>query len=321
MQIEQQTEKSKPARKKSRAQLFQVGKDKPRLTDMQKRAGLRAKHLSWIYFDKYPRGLPHNKIGVNFAKYMVRTMAFLPDDRRAQWLDRHAPWLDPATRDYFLRLGPYWYNDRSLGHNIELDDADRERLQVWTIEARDVSYEERQEINRAKDRKRKEKRRRKDGARPRDQSISGTKPWLAAGYRCRRTWERHGKPVANSSAPSLISNTKDELATNPESTASTGHPVLAANPAGNRPDNILAFRQSNATKKKRPPLLQWCPGLFALAVAKTCDPCARYLIRKVKDSDTVALRFKGDVLGSFATIEEAKQSAQRHLTADYQEAA
>jgi hypothetical protein len=202
--------------KKSRARLFQTGKDKPRLTEEQKQAGLRVKHLSWIYFDKYPHGLPHNKIGVNYSKYMCRTMAYLPDDRRSQWLDRHAPWLDRNTREYILRLGPYWYDARALGGYLDFDDVDRERLQASSVEARDVSYEERQEINREKDRKRQKARRRSRGAKPREQSYSQTKPWLADDI-SRSTWERRRRKAsdANSSAPSLIYKYKRRICVKP----------------------------------------------------------------------------------------------------------
>lgn len=41
--------------------------------------------------------------------------------------------------------------------------------------------------------------RKAQGVTPREQSASRTKPWIAAGFKTRRTWERHGKPsVANS---------------------------------------------------------------------------------------------------------------------------
>jgi hypothetical protein len=81
--------------------LFQRDPDKPRLTTFQKRAARRVKELSRIYQAQYPNGLPHNGLGVNYAKYICRTMAFLPDDRRAQWLDRHAAWIiSPETRSF-----------------------------------------------------------------------------------------------------------------------------------------------------------------------------------------------------------------------------
>lgn len=196
----------------SKVALLQRDPDKPRLTKEQMQAARRVKELSRIYYDQFPNGLPHNRLGVNYAKYICRTMAFLPNDRRAQWLDRHADWISSETRSYILSLGAHWYDPRSLGNKLELCDEDRERHQAWSIEAIDVTYEERQMINKEKNRQAQEKRRRKLRAKPHSESASRTKPWLAAGFRSRRTWERHGKPVADSFAPSLIPGTKSELA-------------------------------------------------------------------------------------------------------------
>ncbi len=195
------------AEKKISVNLIQTGRDKPRLTAFQQRAARRVKELGRVYYDKYPNGLPHNGLGAKYARYMCRTMAFLPDDRRAQWLERQAAWMDAKSRDYILSLGPYWYADRSLGNHLELHDEDREGLQTWSIEAIDVSYEERQVINRKKNRRAQEKRRRKQGAQPREQyeaeSLSRIQPWKAEGI-SRRTWERRRKARdASPSRPSL----------------------------------------------------------------------------------------------------------------------
>jgi hypothetical protein len=193
--------------------LFEAGKKKPRLTTEQKRAARRVRELSRIYFRQYPYGLPHNGIGVKYAKYMCRTMAFLPDDQRKQWLDRHAAWMDASARDYLMSLGPYWYAARSLGDHLEMDDEDREYCQAWSIVAIDVTEEKRLDINLEKNRKAQEKRRRKSGAKSQSQSLSRTKPWEAEEI-SRRTWERRRKAgVASSSPPSLLISTNDEVAT------------------------------------------------------------------------------------------------------------
>ena len=192
---------------------LQTYKDKPYLTEGQKHAARRVGNLTRIYRRQYPNGLPHNDVGAKYAKYICRTMAFLPKDRRAHWLDRYAPWMDAVVRDSILSLGPYWYSARSLGSRLEVDNEDRERLQAWTIEAFDISEEEREVINREKNRKAQERIRRKDGAKPRKQSLSQTKPWEAEKV-CRRTWERRRKAgAANSSRPSLSISRNDELAT------------------------------------------------------------------------------------------------------------
>jgi hypothetical protein len=79
-------------------------------TPMQWMARRRANDLTRIYRDQYPKGLPHNKLGVNYVKYMCRTMAFDPENRRERWLDRYVPWLDRGIRADLLGVGPHWYS-------------------------------------------------------------------------------------------------------------------------------------------------------------------------------------------------------------------
>ena len=85
---------------------LQTSKDKPFLTEGQKHAARRVGDLSRIYRHQYPNGLAHNGLGVKYAKYICRTMAFLPDDRRERWLDRYADWMDVVVRDSILSLRP-----------------------------------------------------------------------------------------------------------------------------------------------------------------------------------------------------------------------
>ena len=144
----------------------------------------------------YPNGLPHNGAGYKFAKYVCRTLAFDPIDRE--------PMAEPqrgvarqADRDRLLSYGPYWYGKWSLGDNLELHDIDRMELDIRTIEAFDVTPEQREADNLRKDRERNDKNRRDAGVQTRDEYLakckSRTKPWLAAGFNCRSTWERHQK--------------------------------------------------------------------------------------------------------------------------------
>jgi hypothetical protein len=71
---------------------------------------------------------------------------------------------------------------------------------ISTMSAIDETTDE-ADIRRAQNRKATDQRRntarrvRKPGYKPHAASASRTKPWLAAGFTCRRTWERHGKPA------------------------------------------------------------------------------------------------------------------------------
>jgi hypothetical protein len=154
----------------------QRGKDKPYRTREQLKALRRVKELTLIYSEQYPNGLPHNKLGVKYARYMCRTLAFFETiERRERWLDRYTPWMDANKRAAILDMAPHWYSQRSLGQHLELYDEDRERLGIRTIEAVDVSEEQREDINAEKGLKSDEKYRRNIGIKPRDEYLASVK--------------------------------------------------------------------------------------------------------------------------------------------------
>ena len=98
---------------------------------------------------------------------------------------------------------------------LNVSYAEHQTLGVMKIGAFNVPKAERQKLRReryrprkrAKERAWRQRQRRAKGMKPREQyeaeSVSRTKPWLAAGFRCRRTWERHGKP-----APEAVSQVR-----------------------------------------------------------------------------------------------------------------
>ena len=220
---------------------LQRSKDKPRLTRDQIRAARRVSELSWIYRHQYPHGLPHNGLGVKYAKYICRTMAFLPNDRRRQWLDQNADWMDAPTRDYILSLGPYWYAPASLGNRLELYDEDREKLEAWSIEAVGITKEQRHMINREKNRKAQERRRRKNGAKPQAQSERRARPWEAMKI-SESTYYRRKKRDTISSRPSLTYSKNDKVLSSakPQSAATLrpapSEPHASPLPGRNIPD-------------------------------------------------------------------------------------
>jgi hypothetical protein len=176
-------------------------------------------------------------------------MAFLPDDKRRQWLRRYAAWMDAETRDYLMRLGPYWYSPKSLGNNLELYDEDREKLMAWSIEAIDVTTEGRMQINREKNRKAQEKRRRKSGAKPQAQSERRTQPWKAMNI-SESTYRRRKKRDSISSRPSRILRTNDEMLSASGNASATPPPIKQAarpRPTGSKldsrshPNNVVPF--------------------------------------------------------------------------------
>lgn len=91
------------------------------------------------------------------------------------------------------------------------------------------------------DRQRKQRKRKAEGVQPRADyeaaSLSQTKPWLAVGFKCRRTWERHRsrktETVAKVSATYLKSRRDvDTFATTPSQPSHHGSGGRRSNPTG-----------------------------------------------------------------------------------------
>jgi hypothetical protein len=182
--------------RRGKLKLFEREK-KPILTHDQRRAARRAAELNRIYWDKFPdRLLPYNDLGRKWCEYMMRTMAFLTENRRPHWLKKHAPWLSDHERDHLLTVGPRWHSGAWLGQWLELDFETRERLKAWSIKPCDKTDDELRKIRREKDRQRKEADRRANGVSPRGEPLSRTKPWEALGM-SRSEWYRRGKPSSD----------------------------------------------------------------------------------------------------------------------------
>jgi hypothetical protein len=128
--------------------------------------------------------------------------------------------MDPEIRDSILKAGPHWYHPRSLGNNLEIDDEDRERLQAWTIEAWNISKEQRKVLNLEKRRKAEERRRRKAGAKSQAESDMRTKPWEADGI-SRATYYRRKQRETGSWPPTLSIRQGLETVSSGETTSCT----------------------------------------------------------------------------------------------------
>jgi hypothetical protein len=124
------------------------------------------------------------------------------DGEVRKFISKVAPWLTEhdtlrmLDRAYAL---PRPYSAAKLGQKLGLTDADRTRLKVRSIDAIDdpLKTKRAERARRYRVEWHKTKRREK-GIKSREQwlaehSITRDKPWIAAGYKSRDTWERHGK--------------------------------------------------------------------------------------------------------------------------------
>ena len=218
----------------ARPRLVQRGADAPFRTPDQLKAMARVAHLTRIYADQHPGQLPNNELGIRYVRYMCRTMAyFAPIEERQRWLKRYAPWMTADQRTRIIGMSAYWYSPQSLGQHLEIYDEDRERMKVWTIEAVDVTPEQRERINLEKHRKRQERYRRKRGVTPREQyvaSVKGPEPWKARNM-SRRTYYRRGLHRGTGSVPAF--SYLESISHTPSATMSqTEKPVLPILPDG-----------------------------------------------------------------------------------------
>lgn len=148
--------------------------------------------------------LPDDDAGRDDALIVLNHMvnqATDPRGRMAQWLATRCPWMSAReARSMIARVvaNPKRWRADTLAVKLNLNAADRTRLQITTIGAVDLLKEQRAARRRQRDRDRKRRNRRKAGARQRADyeatSTSRQRPWAALGI-SRRTWyRRHAQP-------------------------------------------------------------------------------------------------------------------------------
>jgi hypothetical protein len=164
--------------------------------------------------------------------------------------------ITAALREAMLgKRRSYRITADALAESLNVTYAKRQRLGLKTIGATDVPKAQRTKLRKARDRDRKRAEREANGATPREQSHSRTQPWLAAGFNCRKTWERHGKPMA----PDPVSQVRpqsssfslaDELATRrPKGRATSPHVGQGTDRAG----ASVAWRPASQSSNARRP--------------------------------------------------------------------
>lgn len=122
---------------------------------------------------------PHAAQALFLAYAAVEDAAAADDNRYVRTLDRWAPRRLPglgkdarAAALAELRTHPVEITSRFLGELLGLTDAQRDRCGFWLAEPVDLSPEAKAEKLRAKDRERKEQKRRKAGVRPKGETLA-----------------------------------------------------------------------------------------------------------------------------------------------------
>lgn len=165
----------------------------------------RIAELNRLLIDRYGEVLPNDDAGRDDAEIVAQHMPLTwhpvdPARRIAGWLRLRAPWMDAAERQAVIEAAvakPRFWRADTLAKRLNLTEADRQRLNITTIGAADMTREERAALRRQRkrdrDRKRAKARRRADGRKTRAEylanALSSRRPWVAEGI-SRRTWER-----------------------------------------------------------------------------------------------------------------------------------
>jgi hypothetical protein len=122
-----------------------------------------------------------------------------PAQKMAHTIETLAPWLSSVEAQHMIdhiQSIPIFERTRTarhLGDNMRLLNSEREALRLWRMLPADMTDDQLAEQRKAKSRTRRAAKRRKCGAKTREQYLSDLasrpKPWIAEGIH-RRTWER-----------------------------------------------------------------------------------------------------------------------------------
>lgn len=122
-----------------------------------------------------------------------------------EWAKRYTPQLSKAYIAEAVegaRRARLFYMSEDIGRHLNVTLAEHERLRLTHITPNDLKPAEFARYRNQRNAARRKASRLKTGQtkRPRELSASQTQPWFAAGFKTRRTWERHGKPTPGEGA-------------------------------------------------------------------------------------------------------------------------
>jgi hypothetical protein len=259
-------------------------------------ATLRVCELYRLFFVRY-RGhlIPDDDDGRDSVWIFINHLAMLasPAVRIEDWLSRCAPWFHDQAMIDRARAKPQRWRADTMAEVLNVTDEERTRLKTWTIGAVDCDKDQRAARRREKNRLAKEARRRADGALPRAQSLSQTKPWEAEGI-SRRQWERRRMSqlrVQHISAPTVPA-------------FATSVPEAPLSDAGSPP--VLAMAERHPPPRMAPCFPSTAEVGVSLRTAPNTVGCNRISGTPVSNFDQ-AQRVRAAILE-----EAARHEAERH---------
>jgi hypothetical protein len=163
---------------------------------------LREGDIRTVLLDRWGGTVPSDDAGRDDLRLLLLYVSAGPNafHKLPRTIQAWAPWMQPDEAKELIdevNRTPHLPGAKKLGEELRVTNEIRERLKVWRITACDMTTRQRREWRRRKEKERDRQRRELRGIKAHSHSISHTKPWKLAGFKCRRTWERHGKPTAN----------------------------------------------------------------------------------------------------------------------------
>ena len=164
--------------------------------------------LRRLFRHRYGPVLPDDDAGREDLIELLKPISLGPNpmERMRHEIELVAPWASAAEIIHFVNQLPIWerkVKSASLGQSLRVTNADRELLRLWTILPVDMTTGELAEQRKAKDRARKIRKRREQGARPRAvyeaESKRRLEPWNAENV-SKATWYR--RRAAGETSPS-----------------------------------------------------------------------------------------------------------------------
>jgi hypothetical protein len=136
----------------------------------------RIKEMGRAFTACFPnQELPNNGLGRKWARYMMRTKRLYPSPQDHLWLENWCPWMDQSERDRILGLSGHWYSTSSLGQHLEICNAIRKELRLWTMRPTDMEWEQVQSEMKDRKHKARQERRHANGVKVRRKGVA--KPW------------------------------------------------------------------------------------------------------------------------------------------------
>jgi hypothetical protein len=156
----------------------------------------RITELNLLFTARYGLVLPDDDAGHADILITARHIACARGEAAPRcirdWIGLRAPWMvERGIEALIARAARHPIPDRpdNLARKLNLTDVQRTALKITTIGSVDVTKAQRVKRRKQHDQERKCAQRRAEGAKPQAESLSRTKPWVAAGM-SRAGWYR-----------------------------------------------------------------------------------------------------------------------------------